>query len=80
MHGNRNIITKGVVVEQVDAEEEHNVDEPAPNWHLIWSDKEWGSGGVELRNISRDSDEEKLHKSQERPYNNLVGECLFEYD
>lgn len=61
------VITKGVVVEQVDAEKEHDIDQPAPNGHLVRSYEEWRPGSIKLRDISRDRDEKKLHKSQERP-------------
>jgi len=68
MHRDRNIITKGVIVEQINTEEQHYVDQPAPNRHSVGFYEERGPGAVELRDVPSDSDEEKLHKSQERPY------------
>lgn len=55
-----------MIVEQVDTEKKHDVDQPASNRHPIGPYEEWGPGSIELRDISRDCDEEKLHKSQER--------------
>lgn len=79
MNRYRNIITKGVVVEQVNTEEKHNVDQPTPNRHPVRSYEERGPSSIELRDISRDCDEEKLHKSQERPCE-PCSECLFKGD
>lgn len=61
------VITEGVVVEQVDAEKEHNIDQPAPDGHLVRFYEEWRPSGIKLRDISSNCDEKELHKSQERP-------------
>lgn len=63
MNRNGDVIAKGVVVEQVDAEEEHDIDQPASNGHLVRSYEEWRPGGIKLRDISRNCDEKELHKS-----------------
>ena len=61
----RNIIAESMVVQGVDAEEQHNVDQPAPQRHLVRSKEERRSRLVELRDVARDGNEEKLDESQE---------------
>lgn len=65
MHRNRDIVAEGMVVQRVDAEEEHNVDQPAPDGHLVGSQEERRPRLVELGDVPRDGDEEELNKSQE---------------
>lgn len=52
-----NIIAECVVVEDVDAEEENDVDEPPSYWNLVRPEEEWRSGPIKLRYIPSDCNE-----------------------
>lgn len=64
MDGYGNIVAKGVVVERVDAEEQYDVDQPALQRDFVWTNKERGSGLVELGNVACDRHEEELDEGQ----------------
>lgn len=65
MYGNRDIVAKGMVVQSIDAEEQHNVDQPALQRHFVGSDEERRSRLVELGDVAGDCDKQKLDKGQE---------------
>lgn len=65
MHRNGDTVVKGVVVEDVDAEEQEDVDGPAPQRHLVRGEVERRPGTVPLCDVARDGDEEELDKCQE---------------
>lgn len=54
-----------MVVQGVDAKEQHYVDEPTLEGHLVRSDEQGRSGLVELGDVARHGDEEELDKGQE---------------
>lgn len=68
MNRNRNIVAESVVVKDIDAEEEDDIDNPATNRDLVRRQKERRPGDVELRNVARDSHEEELHKCKEEAW------------
>lgn len=55
-----------MVVEYVDAEEEHNVDDPAAQRDFGRGYEKGRPSLVELGHVARDSHEEELRKCQER--------------
>lgn len=57
MYWDRYVVAKGMVVQGIDAEEQHNVDEPAFQWNFIRSKEVRWSGFVELRDVACDGDE-----------------------
>jgi hypothetical protein len=63
--GDRNIIAKGVVVEDVDAEEKNDIDTPAFDGDFVRADEERRTVAVELGDVAGDGDEEKLGKRKE---------------
>lgn len=74
MHRYRNVIAKGVVVENIDGEEQYNVDEPAANWDSVGFEVERWASAVELGGETGDGDKDELHKSQQEtwPQRNCV--------
>lgn len=60
-----NVIAEGVVVEDIDAKEEDNIDQPATDGHLVWCQEKGRPSDIELCNVSCDSHEEKLRKSEQ---------------
>lgn len=57
MDGHRYVVAKGVIIEDIDTEEENNVDEPASERDLILSKEKRRSRGVELGNVPSDGHE-----------------------
>lgn len=57
MYWDRYVVAKGMVVQSIDAEEQHNIDEPAFQWDFVRSKEVRWSGFVELRDVARDGDE-----------------------
>lgn len=68
MNWNGNIITEGVVIEDIDGEEENNVEYPTADGNLVRR-KEETTLLIKLSDESRHSDEEKLNKRQESSCN-----------
>jgi hypothetical protein len=68
MNWNGNIITEGVVIENIDGEEEDDVEYPTADGNLV-SFKEETTVLIKLSDESRHSDEEKLNKRQESSCN-----------
>jgi hypothetical protein len=67
MNWNGNIITEGVIVEDIDGEEENNVEYPTTDGNLVRC-KEEATVLIKLSDESRHSDEEKLNKGQESSF------------
>lgn len=65
MNRDRNIVAEGMVVQCIDAKEQHNVDKPAFQWYFVRSKEKGWSCLVELRDIACDGDKYKLDKRQE---------------
>lgn len=63
-----------MVVQNVDAEKQHDVDHPSAQRNLVWRDKEWRVVLVELRNVAGDSHKKELSKSHEGPWKSV--NCL----
>lgn len=68
MNWNGNIITEGVVIEDIDGEEENNVEYPTADGNLVRC-KEETTVLIKLSDESRYSDEEKLDKRQQSSCN-----------
>lgn len=62
-HGD--VVAKGMVVQNIDREEEQDVDHPATYRDMIRLEEERRSSLVELRDVSRGGDEEELDERQE---------------
>lgn len=56
MYRNRYVVAKGMVVQGIDAEEQHYIDEPTFQWDFVRSKEVRWSGFVELRDVARDGD------------------------
>lgn len=54
-----------MVVQNIDAEEEDDVDQPSTNRNLVWCEEERRPRPVELSDISSGGDKAELHKCQE---------------
>ena len=78
MHGNRDIVAEGMVVQHIDAEEENDIDQPASEWNLVRSDEERRSSLVELGEVAGGSHKDELNKSQEGPAGGLNLDDCFE--
>lgn len=65
MYRNGDIVSKCMVVQGVDTEEQHNIDPPTFQRDFVWSNKERWACFVELRDITRDGDEDELDERQE---------------
>lgn len=65
MYRNRYVVAKCMVVQGIDAEEQHNIDEPTFQWDFVGSKEMRWSGFVELRYVARDGDEQELDECQE---------------
>lgn len=64
MYRNGNIVAECMVVEGVDAEEQHYVDQPAFQGNLVRPDEQRRSGLVELGDVARDGNEEELDEGE----------------
>ena len=67
MYGNGDVVTERMVVQNIDCEEEHNIDQPSANGHSIRLEKQRWPPQIDLRNVSGGRDEEKLYKCEQCP-------------
>lgn len=65
MHRYRYVVAECMVVQDVDAEEQDDVDQPAADGHLVGRNEERRARGVELGDVAGDGHEEELDKRQE---------------
>ena len=56
------VVAESMVIQYVDAEEEHNVDQPAADRHAVGLDEERRARQIELRDVPGDSHEEEWHE------------------
>lgn len=68
MNRDGDIVAEGMIVQHVDAEEQNNVEDPSTDGNLVGGQEEWRPRAIKLGYITRDSNEEELHKGQERSY------------
>lgn len=63
-----------MVVEDIDTEEQHNVDQPPADGYLVRRQEEWRPRAVELCYVACHGHEEELHKREKDPFdkNQLV--------
>lgn len=64
MYWNRQFITKRMIIQNVDGEEEYNVEHPSPNRDTIGFNKKWRSFCVKLGQISCESHKYKLNECE----------------
>lgn len=62
MHGDRDIVAEGVIVQHIDAEKENDIDQPASEGDLVRSDEEWRSGFVELGKVACSGHKDELNE------------------
>lgn len=63
-HGD--IVAKRMIVEHIDAEEEHNVDQPAADGNSVRRNEERRAARVELGDVTGDRHEKELDEREER--------------
>lgn len=73
MNRHRNIIAERVVIQHIDAEKQHDIDQPSSNGHLVRPYKERWSTLVELGYVSSYSHEDELDKGQKGSFFSLSG-------
>jgi hypothetical protein len=66
VHWNRDVVAEGVVVEHVDAEKQHNVDEPSADRDAVRLEEKGRTLRIELRWQPDGGDKGELDKGQER--------------
>lgn len=64
MHRHGYVVAEGVIVEDIDAKEEYNVDQPAADGHLIRCKEEGRPRDVKLGDVPSNRHEEKLSKRE----------------
>lgn len=72
MDGDGDVVAEGMVVQDVDGEEQEDIDEPAADGDAVWSEEERGPAWVELREVARGGNEDELDEGQERPWEKSV--------
>lgn len=65
VYRDRDVVAEGMVIQQVDTEEQHNVEEPPAYGNLVRSEEERRSGLVELGDVAGYGNEQKLDKRHE---------------
>lgn len=71
MDGHRDVVAKSMVVEDIDTEEQHNVDQPPAYGYLVRRQEEWRPGAVELCYVTCHGHEEELHKREKDPFDKI---------
>ena len=65
MHWYGYVVTKCMVIKQVDQEKQNNVDDPTSDRYPVGLQEEWRVSSVELRWVARDGYKHELDKCQE---------------
>lgn len=68
MHRHRYIVAKSVIVQDIDAEKQHDIDQPSAQRNAVWLEEKRRSCAVELRRKADDGHEEELDKGKESPF------------
>lgn len=78
MNGDRDIVAESMVVENIDAEEQDNVDEPSADGHLVWGQEEWRARLFELSHVACNGHEKKLYEREKNAFQNQLVEIIIE--
>lgn len=63
--GDGDVVAEGMVVQDVDGEEQEDVDEPAADGDAVRSEEEGRPAGIELGDVAGDGHEDELDEGQE---------------
>lgn len=73
------VVPKSVVVQDIDAEEEDNINQPPADWYLVRGNEERWARRVELGDVAGDGYKKKLDKGEESSYKSTVSAYSRQY-